>query len=873
MSSLLSSRTPTPTASASSQICCVCRHGRSNVLIYPCQHIAHARCIFPWPLALCPVCQEDVYAVKCLPIQEFSFCGETCEVSSSSKVFGNMLLHHEPGSFSSSSSSASSSSAEELSYIRLVSQAFESGRIPVEETCSISSLLCSLLQCSEHHLQSKIRPRSQQSSTFRGNKTVSTCEELVQYLQLQQSISAAEDALLAKIVSADDLEAASVVCYHMQYTWTRQFVLSSGGLMHHPAVEVTLFSNLKKFTIVEHIAGDIIADRMDIADFNNVSFAELTDIVDTRSFQVFNDLLRCIFRPTHVPHGIADSTQAKAPLSIEDVLARSAVFMEQSPFDLGLVYNVHNRQMTSSTYSLQRVISSNITSVQVLDQLAMLFDDSEPLFNALATVSRSPQDRVHPHYHEEGVELLPQFQSASIQCIASRRVVPNLTVCNGFIHAIAVISVLFVCPAHASLNGNMENIMAIAILNFQPIAPDIYIVDNKQPTLNTIDAVDDDEMMEANNVDGVAAMPADVPSIYKRTLIEDREAGSLIHTLNKEVPKPQQGDAADSSSSKRKNRTRREILDCLRHTVPDEITLISAVQSVVPAQQRSSSSSSMGAVNISIMSELYPVQDRGNTNDAAMNGANSDDSVGSGVTDSEHDDNGCLLFSPSSAGNYYVVSNNNNSYNDAYYGTGGNGEAAYGPILVPSPRATNLVPDPFTRKLRHYLNRLTCFDAIELWVPVETTHSSTNSTSRIMLFGGFASKDELLQGWSVYSRSFVFEEEIGIPGRLGVGGTDNVEHYSDLTTLTESAFLRLEGARAFQLHASLALPVSVKSNAITGDSSGNNSNGRKQSNVVAILYSKRTFPVSQDMIADTTFALKGMKISSQVNQCDFVEDI
>jgi hypothetical protein len=186
---MASSSTAKRPVTMSDRCCSVCKYGRSNVIIYPCQHVAHSRCIFPWPIVVCPICQSDVRSVSCLPVESFSFLGESCELSNTSKVFGT--------------DRNSRWSAEETKYVALLVKAFESGKLPVQEGCQLMSFLHELLQRPIAKLQSKI-PVS--VPPYASDSSVSGCESVIQYLQLQVSISAAENALLSSVAGSSDIE-------------------------------------------------------------------------------------------------------------------------------------------------------------------------------------------------------------------------------------------------------------------------------------------------------------------------------------------------------------------------------------------------------------------------------------------------------------------------------------------------------------------------------------------------------------------------------------------------------------------------------------------------------------------------------------------
>jgi hypothetical protein len=569
-------------------------------------------------------------------------------------------------------------------------------------------------------------------------------------------------------------------------------------------------------------------------------------------FQSFADLLRCTFRgPSNV--------------SLSDVIARGSLFLEQSPFDIGMVYNLCTMRISSATYSLQQIMRRNLKNRSrngqfLLKHLLDLFDNPQALLASLLNngVNRSVA------YVEE-VLPLPYCHGVLNSTTAYRRVIPDL-VLNGFVNVVSVVSVLFLSAD-----------TAVAILSFQPCEPAVRVTGVMGPVKPALAAappsvfiLNSPAVTASTRINDAVLFPQNIeaPSIYKRRLLtsNDAETQSLFRTLA-ELGKPCCGERNEGGSNKRQRPA--DILDSLRHSTTDSITLISAIQTTVPKRPHSS--------------YRYPCH-RGWAAGAEV----------------KQDDETCSTDCENTKG--FKLSTSTSRFELSSGFETPLVENALFAEYATAPMKT-LSPDPFTRKLRSYLERIS-FDAIEIWVPVKTNGSN------IMLFGGFASKDDRLQGWSVYSRSFVFEEKVGIPGRLSSSELrGSLEHYSDLTALPERAFLRLQGARLFGLHASLAFPLSSRHDDIyrrssssenEGDEeeahtasslSSNNSTrsgcshisadssqksssvGQSNASVVAIMYSTRVFAVSADLIDDTVRNLKSMKISSRVNHCEFTDDL
>ena len=167
--------------------CAICTYSRCNVTIQPCGHHAHARCIYPWPVVVCPVCNFAVQNVTCLDVESFVYQGTLADISNTTIVFGIF----RKGRWTK----------EEQDYVQLMIEAFNSGMVPVEEKCKLGTFLCRVLQCQPARLSSKIRTGKK---VFHSRmRTAVTKPEIVHYLNLQRKLSEKEDHFLTKIAAAD----------------------------------------------------------------------------------------------------------------------------------------------------------------------------------------------------------------------------------------------------------------------------------------------------------------------------------------------------------------------------------------------------------------------------------------------------------------------------------------------------------------------------------------------------------------------------------------------------------------------------------------------------------------------------------------------
>jgi hypothetical protein len=147
--------------------------------------------------------------------------------------------------------------------------------------------------------------------------------------------------------------------------------------------------------------------------------------------------------------------------------------------------------------------------------------------------------------------------------------------------------------------------------------------------------------------------------------------------------------------------------------------------------------------------------------------------------------------------------------------------------------------DIFNKMLVSFLRRIP-FDVIELWVPVKIS-----TTTTVLLFGGSASSDENLRGWSSYSRNFVFSQNEGIPGR--VNSKKITECRDDVASTDMAVFKRAEGAATYGIHASVAMPL-----------------GLNDRDPVIVLYSKKIFQPTDALVEYMKVQLQSLNLKAHI---------
>jgi hypothetical protein len=147
--------------------------------------------------------------------------------------------------------------------------------------------------------------------------------------------------------------------------------------------------------------------------------------------------------------------------------------------------------------------------------------------------------------------------------------------------------------------------------------------------------------------------------------------------------------------------------------------------------------------------------------------------------------------------------------------------------------------DIFNTMLVSFLRRIP-FDVIELWVPVQISPTTT-----VLLFGGSATSDEKLRGWSSYSRNFFFSENEGVPGR--VSAKKSTECNDDVATKDKAVYKRADGAATYGIHASVAMPL-----------------GLNERDPVIVLYSKKIFKPTPLLVEFMREQLKSLRLRSKI---------
>lgn len=182
--------------------------------------------------------------------------------------------------------------------------------------------------------------------------------------------------------------------------------------------------------------------------------------------------------------------------------------------------------------------------------------------------------------------------------------------------------------------------------------------------------------------------------------------------------------------------------------------------------------------------------------------------------------------------------------------------------FLPSIKLNSVTVDAALKSLLRYVP----FDLIEIWVPVPTQLNGDNR-SIPLYFAGSTSTSTSLASWSSYSRSFVFHENVGLPGRVSVG--HQAEAFNDIASLPKNTYLRVEGAQKLGIHASVGIPVhagKVSNDTLELVSSNNRDRvNDKYPQAVVVFYSRNVFEPKKDLIHYLTDVMKDLNVNASAS--------
>ena len=70
--------------------CGLCASKRPNIRAWPCLHIFHTRCLFPFEESVqqCLICNANITSLEILPPSPFEYASKVYEIAHIMKVFG-----------------------------------------------------------------------------------------------------------------------------------------------------------------------------------------------------------------------------------------------------------------------------------------------------------------------------------------------------------------------------------------------------------------------------------------------------------------------------------------------------------------------------------------------------------------------------------------------------------------------------------------------------------------------------------------------------------------------------------------------------------------------------------------------------------------
>jgi hypothetical protein len=128
--------------------CSYCAASTAHLVLFPCGHPFHVRCLFPWPIRSCLKCNVPVEAIRLISPQ--------CYLRSSTITQPNVEILQYFGL-----QRAGRWFPEELTYISLLRDGFCSGILPLSSDTRLPNFLSHNLQCSSKRLRGKIKTGKQ----------------------------------------------------------------------------------------------------------------------------------------------------------------------------------------------------------------------------------------------------------------------------------------------------------------------------------------------------------------------------------------------------------------------------------------------------------------------------------------------------------------------------------------------------------------------------------------------------------------------------------------------------------------------------------------------------------------------------------------
>ena len=725
---------------------------------------------------------------------------------------------------------------EELDFALSLIEAFNGSLLPLSEGLPLAPFLCKMLQCCSARLSSKIRKGKKIFHLKRGLNTsaVLSPSEINHYRGLQEKISDTEHLFLNKIAESCDPEDASILSYHIQHAWIKEFIDSAQGKM-----------------IKDKLRYDSFALAIPPIDSSLRGYVQQPNRSENKHFS------RLWAMAPSAPAWNGENTGPAAAF-IADFRAVNAQFASSG--EMGLAVHLKSdanggddssaavmfEASPSLTHIVAQFAGKEHTSAITLKDFENMFKNHTDLVRAITSDSCSDSG----------------FSSSSLRVQAHHRIV-DLQLLDNEYGCVCVIDVLFVGSTislsslrfrqqhghdyifgdttvssstfrSASIQLSQSGISVATELTELNMRKKRRLDQSRQQAALTrpargLNSAADAKLI-ASRLTSSAAAPTegDAPDVNysARSISLQRACGPFLLTSDKHQL-TQHSDSGVVSSSGKRSRATSDSGDSVRGSIGENA--LAMLNEGIPFTRTTSgvshgSISSVGSKDGLLIEEVldrepvvnivYTGHLIGQRESRSQRGSAVDSTSQEQVPLLSSTANKPTLLSATSTVGAPVTSSSATT----------SSSTALSRFRAAAASAASVVPISFDSILQSFL-RVIPFHVIEIWVPVQLEHGGT-----VLLYGGSAALDKELHGWSNYSRNFSFNPDVGLPGRVAAGRT--AESSNDVSKLPVPQFLRAEMAGELGIHAACGLPF------FTGN----------KCDAVVVFYSRHVFEPSKGLI-------------------------
>mmetsp|Transcript_23103 Transcript_23103/g.33846 ORF Transcript_23103/g.33846 Transcript_23103/m.33846 type:complete len:468 (+) Transcript_23103:185-1588(+) len=187
------------TSTEKEQTCNFCHGNKPHVVLHPCMHWFHSRCIFPWPISVCPLCDKSVVSAE----PKYTSLDGDGDVLATNCRSGRWISSEED-------------------YARLLISNFHNGTLPLGENTKLNGFLCDVLQCNPSRLASKIRT-GKKLYHCRNARDLAP-GDLENFGHTQRRLTEHEEDFFCAILVTHSPKVAGAVLRRIQQIWCDQFI-------------------------------------------------------------------------------------------------------------------------------------------------------------------------------------------------------------------------------------------------------------------------------------------------------------------------------------------------------------------------------------------------------------------------------------------------------------------------------------------------------------------------------------------------------------------------------------------------------------------------------------------------------------------------